>query len=323
MDNYSYYYNPEIVFQRKQKDISTIRKHGILSGGATLFFLLSSIALAIILKVFNLTDRFVADEVFSECFDIVFSTFAIFVPFFIVMLKARRYHPDHTFALEKPKNKQLALLSIPLGLMFCLIGDRVATYISVFFKLIGIELTSNSTSIPASGMAQILYFISVVIVAPIVEEFAMRAVVLQPLRKYGDKFAIVMTATVFALMHQNMVQGIFAFIAGIVFGYICVLTGSVWCSIAIHCLNNLLSVVSMYLSSGTARGSSEVFYNFIIYAIIVLGIISVIRIIKDKNRPRLRNGETPYITVGEKVRAFLFAPTMTIAIIIMAINCLL
>ncbi|MBQ7654759.1 MAG: CPBP family intramembrane metalloprotease [Clostridia bacterium] len=321
MENNFYSYDPELAHRQKLKAISTIRKHGKLAGGATLFFLLGSIAVALILKVFNLTNYLVNDEVLSECFDIFFTIFAIFVPFMFVMIRARKYHKDHSFALEMPKDKKLALWAIPAGLMFCLIGDRVASIISAIFNFFGVELSSNSTSIPASSVAAVLYFVSVVIVAPLVEEFAMRAVVMQPLRKYGEKFAIVMTAIVIALMHQNMVQGIFAFIAGLVFGYLCILTGSVWCSVLIHCLNNLLSVVSMTVSSSSA-GSSVVFYNFIIIAIYVFGAIGIFMIMKNKDRPRLQKCAMKNLMTGEKVSAFLLAPTMVIAIIIMAFNCL-
>lgn len=321
MDNY-YAYDPMREHERKLKAIAVLRKHGNHVGGATLFFLLASVAVAFALRFFNLTDALISDEVFSECFDIMFTIFGIFIPFFIVMLNARKYHNDHSFALEMPKDKNLARWAIPTGLMLCLIGDKIATVISAIFRNFGIELTSSSTSLPSSGTAMILYFISVVIVAPLVEEFAMRAVVLQPMRKYGEKFAIVMTAIVFALMHQNMVQGIFAFIAGLAFGYICILTGSAWCSVLIHCLNNFLSVLSLAVSRGSSSGASVVFYNFVIVAINVLGVIGVIMILKNKDRPKLRKSKMKNIMTGEKLSAFLLAPPMLIAIVLMVINCM-
>lgn len=323
MDNYySYSYDPQQDFQKRMKAISVIRKHGNLSGGATLFFLLASTALAFGIKLFNLTSYFINDEVFSECFDILFTIFGIFVPFMFVMFRARRYHSDVSFSLEKPRDKTLALWAIPTGLMLCFVGDRIASIISAVFSFFGVELTSTSTSLPNSGTAMVLYFVSAVIVAPLVEEFAMRGVVMQPLRKYGEKFAIVMTAIVFALMHQNMVQGIFAFVAGVVFGYICILTGSVWCSVVIHCLNNLMSVLSMYASRASATGSDVVFYNFLVIMIYVLGFVGFVLIMKNSKRPKLRKCVINGLKTKDKAGAFLLAPTMLIAIILMAINCL-
>ena len=61
-----------------------------------------------------------------------------------------------------------------------------------------------------------------------IEEFAMRGVVMQSLRKYGDWFAIIMSSLVLALVHGNMVQIPFAFIAGIAIGYAVTVTGSMW-----------------------------------------------------------------------------------------------
>ncbi|MBQ7580801.1 MAG: CPBP family intramembrane metalloprotease [Clostridia bacterium] len=322
METNFYSYDPEQAHQQKLNAISTIRKHGNFTGAATLFFVIFAIAVVFALELFDLSSRIMNDEVLSECFDIALTFFGIFIPFFIVMLKVRRYHPDHSFELEKPKDKKLALWAIPTGLMLCLLGDKIASFISAFFDYFGVELTSTSSSLPNSGIAAVLYFLSVVVIAPLVEEFAMRAVTMQPLRKYGEKFAIVMTAFVFALMHQNMVQGIFAFIAGLVFGYVCILTGSVWCSIAIHCLNNFLSVVSMAVNESTAEGSSVVFYNFLVIAINVFGVIGAVMIIMNKNRPKLQKSALKNLMIREKVAAFLFAPPMLIAIVIMAINCL-
>ena len=63
------------------------------------------------------------------------------------------------------------------------------------------------------------------------------------LRKYGDKFALLASALVFAVMHGNLVQAPFALIAGFGLGYLSIKTGTIWTGIAIHAANNLISVI--------------------------------------------------------------------------------
>lgn len=321
MDNNFYSYDPAFERERKIKAIQTLRRHGNLSGMGVLSFVGGSIVIAALLRILNLTGLILNDEVFAEVFDIMFTVLAIFIPFLFIMFKVSQYHLDKTFALNMPKDKKLALWTIPTGLLLCFAGDRFASIVSSLFSWFGIELTSSAATIPNSSAAIFLNILSAVIVAPLVEEFAMRAVVMQPLRKYGEGFAITMTALVFALMHQNMVQGIFAFIAGLVFGYICIITGSVWCSIAVHCLNNLVSELSMLINR-SPEGATVVFYNFIMIVTAVLGICGIFMILRNKNRNKLKRCEMKNIMTKEKVTAFLFAPPMLIAIVIMLFNCI-
>ena len=96
----------------------------------------------------------------------------------------------------------------------------------------------------------------------------MRGVVMQPLRKYGDWFAILTSAFVFALMHGNLVQAPFAFIAGIGLGYAVIASGSLWTGILVHLLNNSISVIQTiaiaYLPEGKAAIVSAILIGVVI-----------------------------------------------------------
>ena len=70
----------------------------------------------------------------------------------------------------------------------------------------------------------------------------MRGIVMQPLRRYGDGFAIICSSLVFGFMHCNLVQIPFALIAGIVIGYAVIITESIWTGVLIHFLTNGFSV---------------------------------------------------------------------------------
>ena len=109
----------------------------------------------------------------------------------------------------------------------------------------------------------------------------MRGVVMQPLRKYGDRFAIVVSAVLFAALHGNMVQIPFAFIAGLALGYFAIITNSIWTSVAIHCLNNLsATVISIYY---TNHSENDVFFFYAIEgAILIIGILAFILFMKLK-----------------------------------------
>lgn len=75
--------------------------------------------------------------------------------------------------------------------------------------------------------------------APVAEELIYRGFVLRSLEPYGKTFAIVVSATLFGVMHGNLFQMIFGFLAGLVLGYTAI-TYSIRWSILLHILNNLV-----------------------------------------------------------------------------------
>jgi len=77
------------------------------------------------------------------------------------------------------------------------------------------------------------------ILTPIVEEVVFRGFVLDVAsERYGDWFAIFISALLFALVHLEAVSVINAFIGGLIYGYIRIRTGSLWPSIILHFLWN-------------------------------------------------------------------------------------
>ncbi len=76
-------------------------------------------------------------------------------------------------------------------------------------------------------------------VGPIVEEIIYRGFVLRSMQKYGKIPAIIVSAILFGIMHENLPQGIFAFGVGLVLGYVTVEYSIVW-AIVLHIINNCI-----------------------------------------------------------------------------------
>ncbi|MBD5137413.1 MAG: CPBP family intramembrane metalloprotease [Lachnospiraceae bacterium] len=88
--------------------------------------------------------------------------------------------------------------------------------------------------------------IQVCVLAPIIEEILMRGVVLGGLKKsYGYVTALLISATLFAFLHFNMVQTLSAFVCGIVLGLLYIKTNSVFCCMIAHSGYNLISYIVM------------------------------------------------------------------------------
>jgi membrane protease YdiL (CAAX protease family) len=77
---------------------------------------------------------------------------------------------------------------------------------------------------------------------PLVEEFTFRGWLLAPLRRrFGKHLAIIATAILFAFFHLSPYFLVRNFLLGVVSGYVVVLTGSIWTSVAMHFTFNMVS----------------------------------------------------------------------------------
>lgn len=156
---------------------------------------------------------------------------------------------------EKPKLKMSFMLIIGL-FCFCM----ACSYIC---NLLGIGLTWGLSTVifgkaasvlnPVTnlmGENYLLAFLVAAVLAPIVEEFVFRKLLLDALRPAGELTAILFCGIAFGMYHMNFTQFFYAAMLGMVFSYITLKTGTIlWSSILHVMINTLGTVVMSYLSS--------------------------------------------------------------------------
>ena len=91
----------------------------------------------------------------------------------------------------------------------------------------------------SGGSDTISMFIYGALLAPIFEEIIFRGLILRMLMPTGKKFAIFATAYLFGFFHGNIIQTPFAFLVGLVLGYVAVEYSIIW-AIILHMINNLV-----------------------------------------------------------------------------------
>lgn len=130
-------------------------------------------------------------------------------------------------------------------------------------------------------------FLFIGIFSPIVEEILFRKILLNKLKRYGDKVAIITTALLFGLFHGNFSQFFYAVVLGLIFAYITLKTGTIKYSITLHILINMMGsfVGSLVLGNKTLT---------LIYAtfILIFVISGFILLIKNRNKISLSKGAT-------------------------------
>ena len=133
-------------------------------------------------------------------------------------------------------------LSIIMGIVVQIINEGLAVF--------GWNMSTPDFSLQTDYNYNLILLISTCIIAPIFEELLFRGLILQTLRRYGNVFAIIVTSLLFALMHGNIPQAVPVFFLSVVICFAVIKTGSLWTGIAIHFLNNALSVsISGFLNN--------------------------------------------------------------------------
>lgn len=94
----------------------------------------------------------------------------------------------------------------------------------------------ESASITADTVSMFLY---ICIIAPIAEEILFRGLLLRMLMPYGKRLAILATAFLFGMFHGNPMQSPYAFVVGLVLGYVAAEYSIRW-AMALHFINNLV-----------------------------------------------------------------------------------
>ncbi len=240
------------------------------------------------------------------------------LPFF-VYLKIGNKDVGEYLRFEKT-GSPLAFLCVLAGLSVCLLGNLPASWVQEFFGGFGYEPVSTgigNSSLPL--LAAELF--GTAIVVPVMEEFAFRGVLVSALRRYGAAFAVVVSALVFSLVHMDFSNVIFAFIAGLVFGFLYVRTGNLWITISIHALNNAIAVISSY--EDLLFGSFAEMADILLLAIpIAVGMIALLVLCLWKRRelfspvPTFQTGVRP-LSAGEAASVVVRAPLFWVIVAMM------
>lgn len=135
---------------------------------------------------------------------------------------------------------------------------------------------------PLSQGSVLVSLLTVGIVAPFIEEFIFRGVIFKTLNKnISIIWTIIIQAVFFGLFHGNLIQGTYATLLGLVFGYITYKTRSLWPAVVMHMTNNTIAIISQFVLKNVPATTS-IFIGFMIVG--VLGLIISLYFINKKNR---------------------------------------
>ena len=238
------------------------------------------------------------------------------LPFLISYIILKKRKITGMIPLGTTYNKKASAYIVMFMLPVVMLSTMFINYVSIIIQGIsGLSFESGLENIRFTGPLEIIMaVISMALVPAIIEEFVVRGVILQPLRRYGDMFAVVVSALIFSFMHGNMVQIPYAFVGGIYFGLVAVATGSIWPTIILHFLNNLFSVIVTAVDCNVSMAAANVVAITMTLIMVIVGIVGAVLFYRMNYKIHIAKG-VQTLKLSEKLSAFFLNPYMIIAFV--------
>ena len=313
-------YQQELL--QKGDDKRNIRRLANCTGGAVIAYLILQNLLSLLIPALGLYDIYLNNSYFQSGLNTVLVVITILPSFMYFGRKMQKISgAENPVPLERPRSLMNTVLAFFGGMGICMVANYATGIISVIMSGFGYTPTTPDVAMPEGALGFALSVAQIVIAVATVEELSLRGYTMGNLRRYGDKFAIVASSVVFALIHGNLVQIPFALIAGLGIGYLTVKTGSLWTGVLIHAGNNLFSVAATYGGDLVSEETFNTVYTFLFLFIMIFGISCFAVFVKrNKERP-LAESSSP-LDIKEKLIAFVTSPAIIAVAVFMLLTSL-
>lgn len=310
------YYRRVNQVAAEKKELKLFSK---VAGACVLGYIIVQNAIGIFLAFIpDVRYAYLTNPDFQSACGIIYSILGVLLPFALGACYLRNKQSKEIIHLDAPNDKALMLLLVPVGFMFCLAANFATNYLTEFIESVGFKLKDIDYNVPTTIAGRIFYILEIAVVPPLCEEFAVRGVVMQPLRKYGDWFAIIISSIVFAVMHGNLIQAPFAFIAGIFLGFVACKTNSLLTGMLIHFLNNAFSIFLEFLLEDVSSTTVQnVVYYAVIGAFFFIGAICCLILAYKYGKKILLDNKKPNVIGEKKWSTYIFTLPMILALLSM------
>lgn len=217
-----------------------------------LAFSIYTVALTFLsIAVVQLTDNFISDDINIKLLFSFLTQYVIMMPLLIYILSSLPKTDIKRYRLRIKDFIKLFIMLAPLSTAGNILGRLLNGIISKFANIPVIDVLS----ILFVRVNPVILIIFVGIIGPVMEEFITRKILIDRTVQYGEGVAILLSSTIFSLMHGNFFQSFYAFFLGACFSYIYIRTGRLRYSTIMHILINSSSVfiVIILRSSGLSQ----------------------------------------------------------------------
>lgn len=326
------YYHQQMMMAERNRERRGLARRGMGIGlailGSTVVAYISADLVSFLLSALGYFDRGQAAEFSYLSPDIYFIQYAVryllmMVLPFVVLALCFRLHLRDIFYFEAVSRQKLGLcvlIGVGASMMVNMLVSSFQRALSIFH----IEPDLSQLPFSAEPVSMFLYAVVIAVLPALAEEFAYRGVVMALLRPFGNGIAVVGSAFAFGMMHGNIVQIPFAFVCGLVFGFLVIKTKSMWVGVGIHFFNNLISVLQQIVQETGSVTAYTIFVyaSFLITAVgAILGVIFLLK--RDRYFFSMERGGQGILSVKQQFQKIVGNVGMIICLCYIGIEVLL
>lgn len=152
----------------------------------------------------------------------------------VLFIKGKVRKEKYVSTISKNDVSKYILYGCTFNLLITLIINLIPqSFMDKYNMSVGLATTGNL----------FLMIVATGIMGPIAEEITFRHFILQPNRRVSEKYAIIISAISFGVMHGNIIQGTYTFILGLLFAREDIKENNLLPSIIMHIVINTSSVL--------------------------------------------------------------------------------
>lgn len=198
-----------------------------------------------------------------------FFSFAVPAWVFCAMSRNKEEYRKGFYRAGLPRN-MILLLVLTIAINFTLAYLNQIPLYSLFPSLTDV-MASDSDAL--TGYEFVMLLFTSAVVPALCEEILFRGAILSNLLPFGRTTAILGSAFLFGLMHQNPLQFLYTSIMGILLGILYVHTRSIWTCVLLHFVNNTVSIVQMAMYSFVEEKTADAIVSGLEILFVVGGVI--------------------------------------------------
>lgn len=310
----------------KREEKKKVRRAALLIAIPLVFLTLFSnfwfLLLTGVLSTFGISPKTTYEFVFEagtrEAVQLLLSMILFLLPFSVVAKASKHRLSDlvPTAAVSVKEGGPLFLF----GVGFCAFANIATSIAGQIFQNFGVDYSVDFGDSPRGIYGFCLAVLSTAVVPALVEEFATRGVVMGLLKPFGDGFSILVSSILFGAMHGNFQQMPFAFLVGLVLGYIRVATGSIWVCVLVHGFNNLLSTLFDYFLNDLTAAEKNTAFLIVLMVMLLIGILSMKTFREGRVAATLKSAKEEEVTAKERAQWFFSSPWILLFLVIVLVE---
>ncbi len=219
----------------------------------------------------------------------------------------------------RPVPAVTAVSGVLIGFSGCVGANLVANYVSQILEKFGIVSPDSPVTMEPTATSLALNLVVMAVLPALLEELLFRGLILQTLRPYGERLAVVLSALLFGLIHGGLTQSVFAFLVGLVLGWLAVSTGNIRPAIVLHFFNNAVSVLLQYAGLGLDDMNEGILTALVMYGLAAIGLI-VLAVSARRGASFLRLPPRGQLRAGACAAAVWKTPLMVIATLLIVLR---